>query len=502
MNLISPNRPHSQWQSTLLFAAVTLLIVQVVARAQDPIASLQNKITTVYDGVSPSIVSIARVRRDRLNSFDALPFNRVGRGLPLIDPTRTDYIPTEFGTGIVFSAAGDVLTCFHVLDDPSVNDYWIWHQGKVHRAAATAHPATVRAGDPWTDLAVLRIGNVDVHPLVLESTPQPRIGQLVLVLGNPYAIARDGRASMAWGMISNLQRPSPQPAIEEGVPSGKQSLHEYGTLLQLDAKINLGTSGGAVVDLDGRLIGIVTSLAALAGYEQSAGFAIPIDGPAKSVIEALQRGKRPEFGFLGVEPVDLEGPLKSQGLSGALVRRVITGFPGDVAGLRPGSVVTAIDGQPINDAAELFREVSRRPAQQDVRMTVLDIDQPKEKHADLTVRLGKKHIETSRPSYSIEPEPSWCGMSVDWSTALPPERLFDADLVGSKPPPVAITKVDPGQPAWQAGLRPGMFVIGVADLKIETPNEFYKAVAASSSETILRIIGDGGRLQTIQVENE
>ena len=145
---------------------------------------------------------------------------------------------------------------------------------------------------------------------------------MVLSLGNPYAIARDGSASVSWGMIGNIsRRPAPVRQRDLGPPEAK-TIHQYGTLLQVDTRMELGTSGGALVDLRGKLVGITTSLAALEGYEKSVGFAIPIDSFSRRVIETLCRGYEVEYGFLGLTPLPvLPGPTAPRRPLQAIVRR-------------------------------------------------------------------------------------------------------------------------------------------------------------------------------------
>ena len=170
--------------------------------------------------------------------------------------------------------------------------------------------ARIIAADPRSDLAVLAVdyAALDMKPEQVKPIPLRtdasalRKGQLVLSLGNPYAIARDGSASASWGMISNIaRRPAPIRQRRLSPPKAK-TIHEYGTLLQVDTRMELGTSGGALVNLRGELVGVTTSLAALEGYEKSVGFAIPIDSFSRRVIETLCRGYKVEYGFLGLQP--------------------------------------------------------------------------------------------------------------------------------------------------------------------------------------------------------
>ena len=115
-----------------------------------------------------------------------------------------------------------------------------------------------------------------------------------------------------------------------------ESLHELGTLIQTDAKLNLGTSGGALVNLKGDMIGLTTSLAAVTGQDSAAGYAIPIDKPMIAIIDQMRAGRTPAFGFLGIEPTDVTGDWRARGVRGAVVRQVVGGMPASTARIRSG----------------------------------------------------------------------------------------------------------------------------------------------------------------------
>jgi serine protease Do len=182
-------------------------------------------------------------------------------------------------------------------------------------------------------------------------------------LGNPYAIARDGQPSAAWGIVSNVQRqaPAPRAATRPGA-EGRETLHHWGTLLQTDARLELGSSGGALLNLQGEMIGLTTSLAALYGYERPGGFAIPVDEDFQQALRTLKQGQLPDYGFLGVAPGTLAASERRNGRFGAVVEDIVPATPAAIAGLKTGDLLTHADGEPIRDDLELIRRVSGRPA--------------------------------------------------------------------------------------------------------------------------------------------
>ena len=112
-----------------------------------------------------------------------------------------------------------------------------------------------------------------------------------------------------------------------------RTIHQLGSLLQTDAKLNLGTEGGPLVNMRGEMVGLTTSLAALAGYEKSAGYAVAVDDTFRRVVETLKQGREVEYGLLGVRTRDLTPDEGRQGRRGIVVNEVIPGTPAAWAGL-------------------------------------------------------------------------------------------------------------------------------------------------------------------------
>lgn len=463
------------------------------------LVAAEQAVQTAIERTAPSVVAIARVRRgERRDAAAQFNFNLPGIQRPLVESLRPEVVPTEFGSGVILSDDGAILTCYHVVDAPAENDYYVWIAprdgvvGDGNPLPARVQPLAgrVRAGDPWTDLAVIQVDAEGLPPMPMGDASQLRRGSFVVSLGNPYATARDGRASASWGIVSNLQRSAPPANEDSGNITPPEALQEFGTLIQTDARLNLGSSGGALVNLRGEMIGLTTSLAAVAGYEQAAGYAIPIDRPTLSTIAQLREGRTPAFGFLGVEPIDLEGNR------GALVRRVVPGMPADRARIRAGDVIVAVDGQRIADAQALFREMSRRGADAEVQMTVVSSADGNQR--TVTARLGKKRLALSRPGYSEVPEPSWRGMQVDFASALPPERLLRSGL-GSQGE-TAVLRVDPDSAAWRAGVRPGQLVIEAAGKAVDRPEDFFQAVEGKKGQVELKLEDRIGSVDTVVVD--
>lgn len=426
-----------------------------------------------------SVVAIYRVDADespRPRTLDVLPNEgRFARTTP--SPGDPDFIPDEYGTGVVIDRQGLILTCYHVLGLKS-RHYVCTPDRKVY-------PARIKAADPRSDLAVLQIDASDLSPVTFGNAETLKKGQIVVALGNPYAIARDGQASASWGIISNLARKA-GPRVDANGPV-KDKLYHYGTLIQTDAKLNLGTSGGALVNLKGEMIGLTTALAATSGYEQAAGYAIPVDETFRRVVNTLKEGREVEYGFLGVQPINLGRAEIVQGAHGARIVRVEPGSPAEQFNLKSGDVVTAVNGQPIFDADELVRDVGQLPVESHVELTVVRDEQTQK----IPVELAKYPVQGVK--VVTKPGPSWRGLRVDYGTALPRDAELLAPAIPDPGGAVVVVEVAKESPAAAAGLQYGMYITDVGSVPVRTPREFFAAVAGKTGDVALRIAPSSGQ---------
>lgn len=447
-------------------------------------AAMERLMTEAIERAEKSVVAISRVRKEEGNGEQP-----VVQGLPLpsnllerASPTDPRFVPTEFGTGVVIDAGGLVVTNYHVLGNVRQADFFVWQNRKPYRA-------TVKAADPWLDLAVLKVDGLTVPPIAFGDARSLKKGQFVIALGNPYAIARDGQPSASWGIISNLERQAPPPRTATRAADGRETLHHYGTLIQTDARLELGTSGGALANLKGEMVGLTTSLAALYGYERPGGFAIPVDDDFRRALEMLKAGRVPDYGLLGVEPAALAAELRQRGRTGARVRSVADATPAKQAGLREGDVITQVDGAPVGDDLELIRRLSGQFASTPINLAIVRGSDERRtgQPINIKVKLSKKRIDAGREPYSEVAPETWRGLRVEYATASPlfAEQSRDLDPLGS----VGVVDVIRDSGAWKAGLRPGDFVSHVGATRVTTPREFYDAVATIDGEVNLKLTG-------------
>lgn len=465
--------------------------------------AVQEAVVEAIARAERSVVAIARVRKTRTGPSRSAANENGARltpqplGLPEALPTSPDFIPNEYATGVIWDRDGHIVTNHHVLGDPADNDYYVWVRRRPFKVVHVEVPERVRAGDPWTDLAVLKIAADGLEPITLGDASVLRKGMVVIALGNPYAIARDGEVSASWGIVSNLRRAAPADPRSTPLDPEVTALHQYGTLIHTDARLDVGTSGGALVNLRGELVGLTTSLAAVAGAEGAAGFAIPVDATFRATVETLRQGRQPAFGFLGVQPDHLPLSRRQNGDAGARVLRVVAGTPAERAGVRQDDVITHVDGQIVEDRNTLLRILSSMPAETPVTLTVERGGGAAGRSRPLTLEatLSKKYVETLRPAFAEVAERSWRGLRVDYPSALPPPLSAQAIQGLDREGCVAVAAVERDSPAWEAGLRGGECISHVGRQRVATPAEFYDAVDDVTGEVALRMTiprGDAG----------
>jgi serine protease DegQ len=277
---------------------------------------------------------------------------------------RSPARPSSLGSGVILDARGHIVTNAHVLEAAE----------KVEVALADGRRAAARivGADPETDLAVIRIDLPELPAITLGSAETLRVGDVVLAIGNPFGVGQ----TVTMGIVSALGRNR----------LGATTFENY---VQTDAAINPGNSGGALIDGQGRLVGINTLIFSRSGGSQGIGFAIP-SATVRQVVDQLIENGRVVRGWLGVETQDLTAALAEsfglQGARGVLVAGVVKGSPAADGGLRAGDVVLSVAGRPISGSRELLDTVAALRPGQAVEVNLLR----DRRETRLTVRVGTR----------------------------------------------------------------------------------------------------------------
>ncbi len=249
------------------------------------------------------------------------------------------------GSGVMIRSDGHVLTNYHVVEGAD---------RVLVRVGVEDREAQIVGVDSSTDLAVLKIDGTGYPAIDIGSSKGLRVGQFVMAVGSPFGLEK----TVTSGIVSALQR-------SEQVQQGSNDLTTYTNLIQTDAAINPGNSGGALVDEQGKIVGINTLIQSPSGgvgAAQSAGigFAIPIDF-ATSIADQLIANGKASHPYMGVSTQTIDEGIAAQyGLpvqSGALIAFVQPSGPAEAAGLRRGDIITKIGETPITSVADVFAGV-------------------------------------------------------------------------------------------------------------------------------------------------
>jgi serine protease Do len=407
--------------------------------AQQPAGSPQG-ITTfapIVEKVAPTVVtvftteSVARPVLPFPFSDEALR-QFFGGQLPQSEGKQTLH---GLGSGVIVSPDGYILTANHVV--AKANEIMVGLGTGLRR-----YKAKKIGTDPGTDVALLKIDEKNLPTITFADSDKARAGDIVLALGNPFGL----RQTVTMGIISAVGR-------------GGIGIVDYENFIQTDAAINVGNSGGPLVDIDGRLVGINTAIFSRSGGNQGIGFAVP-SNLARAVMQSLREKGRVIRGYIGVTvqtlTPDLAEAMKLKGeVTGALVGQVAPKTPGKKAGIKTGDVITSVNGKKISDARELRLMIGSMSPGTKVQLEVNRGGETK----TLNVELAEMPAQAMQPSPEASPE----------ETTQPEKtKIFGsvvvADITGdvrtalNLPKNVqgaVIVELDSASPAAQAGLRVG-----------------------------------------------
>jgi len=273
---------------------------------------------------------------------------------------------SSLGSGVIVSPEGIILTNYHVISDADEIDVALSDGRKVK--------AKIIGGDPETDIAVLKVDVKQLPtPITLGKIESIHVGDVVLAIGNPFGVGQ----TVTSGIISALGR-------------DHVGINTFENFIQTDAAINPGNSGGALVDTRGHLIGINTAIYSNNGGSMGIGFAIPIN-LAKQVMESILANGSVTRGWIGVEPQNLSKELlESLGLAqntvGVLISGVLEGGPAAKAGMKPGDILVAVNGNGTKDVRQLLNQIAQIGPGNEATLKILR----KDKELELKVQTGKR----------------------------------------------------------------------------------------------------------------
>ncbi len=386
--------------------------------------------------------------------FDHPFFERYFGERPNPQPRR----PRAMGSGVIVDAEnGYLLTNHHVIDNAE--------QITVALTDRREFEAEVVGADPETDIALLKIDADSLTALPFADSNELQVGDYVVAIGNPFGLGQ----TITAGIVSAVGR------------SGL-SLESYEDFIQTDAAINVGNSGGALINLKGELVGINTAIFSGRGGNIGIGFAIPIN-MARQIMDQLLTHGEIQRGRIGVQIQDLIPDLaEALGTSherGAVVAQVIPGTPAEAAGIQIGDVIVEMNGEPVVGSSDLRNKVGLLRVGDAVRLTIERDGKP------MTIELAVG--ESSEVALGAGSQiPQLEGVVLG---PLTPSSPLHEEVEG-----VLVIEVEVDTPAWNAGLREGDVIVEVNRREVKSTDEILEAFEGSVPPLLLNIRrGDGAR---------
>ncbi|HQT63055.1 MAG: endopeptidase [Acidocella sp. 20-57-95] len=466
-----------------------------VQQNSTPVADFSNLVKKV----TPAVVSIdVHLKLDQAadnvggdgsqdGGNDAMPNLPNIPGFPPGFPFGLQVIPHQQqvveakGSGFIINSTGIVVTNNHVVKDAKTVN--------VTLSNGSTYPAKVLGTDARTDLAVLKINAGHPLPYVdIGSSANVEPGQWVVALGNPFGLG----GTVTAGIVSALGRD-----IGDG---------PYDKFIQVDAPINEGNSGGPLFNQQGDVIGVNTAILSPSGGSVGIGFAIPSD-MVKRVVDQLVSGGKVVRGYLGVEAQQISPqmaqamglPTEAPATDGALVAAISPGSPAFRAGLKPGDVITAVNGSVVTNPSDLAADIANVDPGHDTSISYIRGGKTNTLSVAVATMPANPDAAFQKGSASGDQTPAVHNQSGLGLTLAPmtPDARSQLNLPDSTTGAV-IVKVKPNSAADLAGIQPGDVLVGVGPTDVTNPDNAVSAIEAAKKSgapaVALRIIRQGQAL--------
>ncbi len=440
-------------------------------------ADLSEAFVAVAQAVRPAVVFIEAEQRPQAPSGPRTrqrlppPFDQF---MPDFD-TPQPRIRRGEGSGFIISSDGYILTNNHVVAEAD--------RLKVKLIDKRIFSAKVVGRDPDTDVAVIKIDAAGLPTVSLGNSDETRIGEWVLAVGNP--LGEDFAFTVTAGIVSAKGR------LLRDLQVDRQ--YSIGDFIQTDAAINPGNSGGPLVNIQGQVIGINSAIASPTGLYSGYGFAVPIN-LARTVSQQLIAHGKVTRAILGVAIRDADQDDAAYVGLDSIRGVVVQDFsnddsPAKKAGIQPGDVVVAIDGQPVEYVAQLQQIVGFKRPGEKVQLTVVRKGGQRQ---SVPVTLGAREdaqeqvaSNTTRDTSKGSSYEDKLGLTVEPMTG--PEQASGGPQISEAHRGLMISAVDPDGPAAEKGLGPRQIITAVNGQRVRTMDDFQKAMASIKKGDIVSL---------------
>lgn len=449
------------WATDKTVDEKVLVTVDASPLSRDEIGGLRVSFSPIVKQVGPAVVQVnVTAKAQRVTEADLPPMLRDPRLRRFFGvPESLERIPqprqqSGTGSGVIVSQDGYILTNNHVVENAA--------EILVTMSDRRELKATVVGTDPESDLAVIKVEAEGLPAVTFADSDKIEVGDTVLAVGNPFGLGQ----TVTSGMVSAL---------------GRATLGlDYEDFIQTDAAINPGNSGGALIDTNGRLVGINTAILSRSGGFQGIGFAIPAN-LARNVMQQLATDGRVVRGYLGVNIRDLTPELAlgfdlPERQAGALVSDVTEDSPAERSGLKHGDIITHLNGKEILGGRQLKLAVGDVRPGQKVEATVLRDGDKKMIEIEIGSRPGEAMLVAKNDDRRLKDNGSLDGVGVaDLDDRVRREYEIPARLNGA-----LVTAVKPGSPSAEAGLRAGDVILEINRKPVRGAKDAVKLTERSS----------------------
>jgi serine protease Do len=428
--------------------------------------SMNQAFIDVASIVKPTVVSIdvsaktstARIPNDRFHNFEDEEKEGDLFRFFFRPPGGLNEMPIRgSGSGVIISADGYIITNHHVVKDAA-------EKGTITVILddKREYKAKFIGSDPLTDIAVIKIDAQDLPPIAFANSDSVQVGEWVLAVGNPFSLA----STVTAGIVSAIGR-------NIGIIGDSYGVESF---IQTDAAVNPGNSGGALVNIDGKLVGINTAIATRNGGYQGYSFAVP-SNIAKAVAEDLIKYGKISRGYIGVQikPVDATA-AKALGLpkpEGAWVQQLVKGGAAEGAGIKEGDVIVSVDGRKVSAPNDLQAYIARKHAGDEVVVRVWRDGKERDIRVTLKPRTDEKQLVSNPAPEAQDSAPlklKELGLDVKDLTDSD-KRRYEVDYG------VRVSDLQPFGQAATRGIMKGDVILEVNGEKVYSVSDFKSAIA-------------------------
>ena len=474
---IKQRRTNMRYMKQILLAIIitSLLAMPAMAAENQPVQMVPASFSQLAEHAKPGVVNIQTVKTIQgggrvFQHFFGSPFGGDNNGMERFFSPRPDQQPQSrkersLGSGFIISKDGYIVTNNHVIQDAD--------QIKVILHDDKEYDADIIGTDPMTDLALIKIKAQGLEPLKFGSSSDAKVGSWVVAIGSPFGLEQTVTA----GIISAKGR-----IIGSG---------PYDDFIQTDASINPGNSGGPLLNLEGEVIGINT---AIVRSGQGIGFAIPSD-LATGIIDQLTESKQVSRGWMGVAIQNVTKELAEyygiKEIRGVYVAKVYEGNPADKAGIKPGDVITMINGKKIDASRDLTVTIANLKVDETIKVRLLRKGEEK----IVAVKLGKRPDQDSEIAAATDGYDSFGFMFKQVDDAIAQKLGYPPGIEG-----LIVTQIKPESSGAQSGVRIGDLLIELNHQKITKVSDYFAFIEKLKKEDLAQLLFRRGNSQVFVVQ--